>query len=77
MLCCGRNKNCTPSEDVLRDEGEMYAQKLKSQGKLIRVDEFNTGHIGGIPGIMSKGGPGEAAFATSVAVLKQELYKNN
>ena len=63
------------TQDVLRDEGELYSRKLKLQGKLIRVDEYNTGHIGGIPGTMSKGGPGGHAFADALAILQQELGK--
>lgn len=58
------------SKDVLRDEGVMYAQSLEKQGKLIGIDEFDTGHIGSLPGI-SRGGPGEEAFPKAVSVLKQ------
>ena len=63
------------TQDVLRDEGELYAQKLEAMGKLIKMEEFNTGHIGTVPGKLSEGGPGADAFARALATLQQELYK--
>ena len=61
------------SQDYLRDEGEMYAKKLAARGKLIALDEFDTGHIGCLPGV-SNGGPGDGAMAKAVQVLKQNLH---
>ena len=61
------------TQDFLRDEGEMYAKKLAARGKLIALDEFDTGHIGCLPGV-SNGGPGDGAMAKAVQVLKQNLH---
>eukprot|EP00928_Gymnodinium_smaydae_P020378 TRINITY_DN17875_c0_g1_i1.p1 TRINITY_DN17875_c0_g1~~TRINITY_DN17875_c0_g1_i1.p1 ORF type:complete len:372 (+),score=53.68 TRINITY_DN17875_c0_g1_i1:107-1222(+) len=61
------------SNDVLRDEGEMYAERLRAMGKLIALDEFHTGHIGGVPGKISEGGPGEQAFEKAILILQREF----
>jgi acetyl esterase/lipase len=57
------------SKDALRDEGERYAQRLRGQGKLWRLDEYNTNHVGGaFPG-WARGGPGERALEDAVDVV--------
>jgi len=44
------------TKDVLRDEGERYAIRLREAGRLLRLDEYNTNHVGGVlTGIFSKG----------------------
>ena len=61
------------TKDVLRDEGERYANRLKEQGKLLRLDEYNTNHVGGaLPGLAS-GGPGAHAFEDAVNVVVEHL----
>ena len=58
------------SKDVLRDEGERYANRLREAGRLLRLDEYNTNHIGGVlTGVFSKGGPGENAIEDAVNVV--------
>lgn len=51
-----------------------YARHLQSQGKLLGLDEYNTNHIGGIPGKLSKGGPGEEAFSHAVEIARRKLH---
>ena len=59
------------TKDVLRDEGERYAIRLREAGRLLRLDEFNTNHVGGVlTGIFSKGGPGENAIEDAVNVVR-------
>ena len=61
------------TKDVLRDEGERYANRLKEQGKLLRLDEYNTNHVGGaLPGLAS-GGPGANAFEDAVNVVVERF----
>ena len=59
--------------DILRDEGEMYANRLQAMGKLIGMDEYDTTHIGTLPGF-SNGGRGEGAFEKAVQVLKAHIH---
>ena len=49
------------SNDALRDEGAMYAERLRAQGKLITLSECESDHMGIMPGVMSNGGPCEGA----------------
>ena len=59
------------TKDVLRDEGERYAIRLREAGRLLRLDEYNTNHVGGVlTGIFSKGGPGENAIEDAVNVVR-------
>ena len=61
------------TKDVLRDEGERYAHRLKEQGKLLRLDEYNTNHVGGaLPGL-ANGGPGANAFEDAVNVVVEHF----
>ena len=60
------------TQDLLRDEGEMYANKLKAHNKLMAMDEYDTSHIGSLPGI-SIGGVGDGAMAKAVHILKECL----
>ena len=62
------------TKDVLRDEGERYADRLAGQGRLLRLDEYATHHAGGLPGLMSRGGPGEPAFDAAVGELNRVLH---
>ena len=57
------------TKDVLYSEGELYANKLKSQGRLLAMDVFDTNHIGVMPGLLSRGGPGSLAFDKAVDTL--------
>ena len=58
--------------DVLYDEGRLYAQRLKDLDKLIELAEYNAVHVSMIPPL-SRGGPAEGAFEQAVGALKQEL----
>lgn len=60
------------TRDVLRDEGEMYAHKLKAQGKLLELVEYDTTHIGGVPPA-SKGGPGDGSYERAVEAMVKVL----
>eukprot|EP00978_Attheya_sp_CCMP212_P027523 scaffold92195_cov93-Attheya_sp.AAC.1 len=60
------------TKDILHDEGKMYAERLESQGKLIRLDEYDTYHVGITPP-MSKGGPGENATERVIQVFIEHL----
>ena len=61
------------TKDVPRDEGERYANRLKEQGKLLRLDEYNTNHVGGaLPGLAS-GGPGANAFEDAVNIVVEHF----
>lgn len=51
-----------------------YAERLRSQGKLVALEEYNTCHFGGLPG-MSVGGPAEHELEEVVDILKEYLYK--
>jgi len=62
------------TQDVLRDEGAMYADRLRAIGKLVGFVECNTGHIGGLPGSLSDGGPGEGSFNKGIAALAQAIW---
>ena len=61
------------TKDVLRDEGERYANRLRVQGKLLRLDEYNTNHVGGTLQGLASGGPGETAFDDAVNVVVEHL----
>lgn len=60
------------TRDGLHDEGEMYADVLRKQGKLFRLDEFDVTHVGGIPPF-DTGTPGEGAYDRAISVLISHL----
>jgi acetyl esterase/lipase len=60
------------TRDILRDEGEMYANRLRQQGKLIGIDEYDTSHAGGLPAL-STGGVADGAQKQALDILKEHL----
>lgn len=62
------------SRDVLRDEGEMYAKRLESMGKLIEVKEYDVSHVGALP-FMAKGGTAEGMDVKAASTLREYLHK--
>mmetsp|Transcript_33052 Transcript_33052/g.97513 ORF Transcript_33052/g.97513 Transcript_33052/m.97513 type:complete len:422 (+) Transcript_33052:183-1448(+) len=63
------------TKDVLRDEGERYANRLREQGKLLRLDEYNTNHVGGSGLLAWGGGPGENAFEDAIKVVVHHFHE--
>jgi hypothetical protein len=51
-----------------------YANRLKEQGKLIELREYDVSHVGAVPTI-AKGGSAEGADVHAASVLKEYLNK--
>jgi hypothetical protein len=50
----------------------MYANRLRQQGKLIGIDEYDTSHAGGLPAL-STGGVADGAQKQALDILKEHL----
>lgn len=53
---------------------DRYAKRLKEQGKLIDLKEYDTSHVGLLPGI-SAGGPADGSLGWAAKVLVEYLDK--
>jgi len=47
---------------------------LKEQGKLIRMDEYNTSHVGALPAL-ANGGVADGCMARVLGILKEYIAK--
>lgn len=51
-----------------------YANVLKEQGKLIRLEEYDTNHAGCLPGISNRG-VADGSMPRAMKILKEHLAK--
>ena len=65
----------TAAKDILRDDGRAYVEHLRSAGRLIEHEEYNTNH-GGLFPELSRRGVADGALGKAVQVLSSHLHDN-